>query len=81
MLVFALGLEEVEEVGCCCVDRYQILIWLWNGIGKRADGQIIGSLSYLAVEVEDSIRKGLRSYIALLECHAYREFKKERLLV
>ena len=44
MLVFASDLEEVEEIGCGCVDGNEILIGRGCGIGEGRDGKVFGAL-------------------------------------
>lgn len=44
VLVFARDLEEVEEVGCGCVDGYQVLIRRGNGIWKGGDLEFLWTL-------------------------------------
>lgn len=34
MLIFAADLEEVEEVGCCCVDLDEVLVGLGGWVGE-----------------------------------------------
>lgn len=44
MLVFALDLEDVEEVGGGGVDLDEVLIVLWCGIGDVDDLELLGAL-------------------------------------
>ena len=44
MLVFALNLEQVEEIGAGGVDFNQVIIRGRTGSGKIGDGEVKGSL-------------------------------------
>lgn len=44
MLVFALDLEQVEEIGAGGVDFNQVIIGGRTGSGKIGDGEVKGSL-------------------------------------
>ena len=44
MLVFALNLEQVEEIGAGGVDFNQVVIGGRTGSGKIGDGEVKGSL-------------------------------------
>ena len=40
VLVFAADLEEVEEVGCGCVDGDEVFVWRGRGCGEGGDGEV-----------------------------------------
>jgi hypothetical protein len=44
MLVFALYLQNIEEVGCCGVDLDQIFICLWLEIRDLSNPQVVHGL-------------------------------------
>lgn len=44
MLVFATDLEQVEEVGCCCVDLDCVLIWRRCWIREGCHTEILRTL-------------------------------------
>ena len=44
VLVFAADLEEVEEVGCGCVDGDEVFVWRGRGCGEGGDGEVGGAL-------------------------------------
>lgn len=44
MLVFALDLEDVEEVGAGGVDLNEVFVWRWAGGGDFGDGEITRAL-------------------------------------
>lgn len=45
MLVFAADLEEVEEVGCGCVDLDGVLVWVWGWVGEGGYLEVEGALA------------------------------------
>lgn len=44
MLVFATDLEQVEEVGCRCVDGNEVFVRFWGGGGEVEDFEVFGAL-------------------------------------
>ena len=44
MLVFASDLEEVEEIGCGCVDGDEVLVCGWCRVGEGAHGEVLRAL-------------------------------------
>lgn len=48
VLVFALDLEDVEEVGCCGVDLNQVVVWSRYGIWEVLDFEFLRTLEEVA---------------------------------
>ena len=44
MLVFTADLEEVEEIGCGCMDGDEVLICRGCGVGERTDNEVLWAL-------------------------------------
>lgn len=44
MLVFALDLENVEEIGACGVDFDEVFVWCWGGGGQVGYFEVEGAL-------------------------------------
>lgn len=43
-MVFASDLEEVEEIGCGCVDGDEVLVCGWCRVGEGAHGEVLRAL-------------------------------------
>lgn len=74
MLVFALNLEQVEEIGAGGVDFNQVIIRGRTGSGKICDGEVkgclyctfrclAGILSTTSSSIEHAWKKGLKTVI------------------
>lgn len=57
MLVFALHLENVKEIGRGGMNFYQVFIGLWRGIRKGDDPEVV---KFLGWSVHDAVEGGVR---------------------